>query len=96
MNITLDISPLQAHVLNTLKENGPTSMILLADEVHISKQQTIRIVGHLVSQDLVQRTFDKRDRRLIKIVLTAVGGNSSRKLKTTNPQIPGRQAGNIR
>jgi len=67
------LSPMQIHVLNTLKENGTTTMTLVANEIKMSKQQTTRVVEHLVSRGFVRRDFEKQDRRIIKISLTAAG-----------------------
>lgn len=73
LNAKSTLSPLQGHVLTTLKENGIATMTLLANEIKMSKQQTTRVVDQLVSQDFVRRDFDAKDRRIIKISLTAAG-----------------------
>ena len=65
------LSPLQVHVLNTIKDNGAATMTLVANEIKMSKQQTTRVVDQLVSQRLVRRDFEEQDRRIIKISLTA-------------------------
>lgn len=67
------LSPLQIHVLKTLKENVTATMTFVANEIKMSKQQTTRVVDHLVSQGFVRRDFEKQDRRIIKISLTATG-----------------------
>jgi len=67
------LSPMQIHVLNTLKENGTATMTLVANEIKMSKQQTTRVVEHLVAQGFVRRDFEKQDRRIIKISLTTAG-----------------------
>ncbi|MDT8902399.1 MarR family winged helix-turn-helix transcriptional regulator [Anaeroselena agilis] len=68
-----DLSPLQFHVLDTLRDNGAATMTLLANEIRMSKQQMTRVVDSLVSQGLVRRDFDGLDRRIIRISPTAAG-----------------------
>jgi DNA-binding MarR family transcriptional regulator len=72
-NSKSSLSPLQVHVLNTLKDNGTATMTLVANEIKMSKQQTTRVVDQLVSQGFVRRDFEEQDRRIIKISLTAAG-----------------------
>lgn len=68
-----ELSPLQIHVLMTLRDNKTVTMTMLANEIRISKQQLTRLVDNLVSQGSVQREFDNLDRRIIKISLTTAG-----------------------
>ena len=68
-----DLSPLQMHVLVTLKENKAVTMTMLANEIRMSKQQLTRLVDNLVSQGFAKRNFDDLDRRIIKISLTEAG-----------------------
>lgn len=67
------LSPLQVHVLMTLKDNKTVTMTMLANEIRISKQQLTRLVDNLVSQGIAKREFDNLDRRIIKISLTEAG-----------------------
>jgi len=75
------LSPLQVHVLNTLKDNGTATMTLVANEIKMSKQQTTRVVEQLVSQRFVRRDFEEQDRRIIKISLTAAGETELENIK---------------
>lgn len=68
-----DISPLQFHILDTLRENATATMTMLANETRTSKQQLTRLVDKLVAQQIVERKFDCLDRRIIKISLTETG-----------------------
>ena len=68
-----DFSPLQLHVLGTLKDNKSVTMTMLANEIRISKQQLTRLIDNFVTQGLVQRESDNQDRRIIKISLTETG-----------------------
>jgi DNA-binding MarR family transcriptional regulator len=67
------LSPLQMHMLQTIRENGPVAMTMLAAEVQIAKQQMTRMVNNFVVQGIIQRSFDESDRRVIMIGLTVAG-----------------------
>ncbi|SDE81067.1 MarR family winged helix-turn-helix transcriptional regulator [Sporomusa acidovorans] len=69
----LDVSPLQVHVLDTLKEEKIATMTMMAKETRMPKTQMTRIIDKLVTQGLVQREYDAADRRIIKIKLTEAG-----------------------
>lgn len=69
----LDVSPLQVHVLDTLKEERVATMTMMAKETRMPKTQMTRIIDKLVAQGLVRREYDAADRRIIKIRLTEDG-----------------------
>lgn len=72
LNMKPLLSPLQVHVLSILKEKNAT-MTELAAEIYISKQQLTPLVDKLVAEGLVQREYDKSDRRTINVTLTDSG-----------------------
>lgn|GEM_PF-5635202 len=67
------LSPIQAHILDILKEKNQIPMTILANEIRMSKQQMCALVNKLVAQGIVQREYDRLDRRTIKISLTEKG-----------------------
>lgn len=58
--------------LEQRRENAPT-MSELAAEMSITKQQLTKIVNDLEDEHLVQRTHDKKNRRLVYLNITGDG-----------------------
>lgn len=67
------LSPLQVHVLDTLKDKNSATMTILANEILMPKQQLTGIVGKLVKQGIARREYDPDDRRVIWISITSKG-----------------------
>lgn len=69
----LRLSPGQFHALSILSRQGPLSMMELAGEMRISKQQLTPLIGKLIDAGLVFRKRDEQDRRVVRIELTDDG-----------------------
>ncbi len=63
----------QYAVLRILTCMGPTSQILLGNELGIDKASMVRFLDGLEKEGYIQRTSDSVDRRVKKIELTAKG-----------------------
>lgn len=78
----LRLSPGQFHALSILNRLGSLSMVELAGEMRISKQQLTPLIGKLIEAGLVVRKQDEKDRRVIRIELTDNGVQTVNELKT--------------
>lgn len=58
------------HVIMYLHKNGPTSVSDIANFLGISRPNMTPIINNLISDELVERVPDPKDRRIIRIVLT--------------------------
>lgn len=67
------LSPMQFYTMVFLQKHGPMAMTELASYFGIPKQQMTKIVNRLVEFQVVQRQQDIRDKRLIRVGLTAHG-----------------------
>lgn len=56
--------------LQMLRLNGAMTMTEIAQCLRIPKQQATRLIGKLYEYQFVNRLFDQRDRRVIKIEIT--------------------------
>jgi MarR family transcriptional regulator, organic hydroperoxide resistance regulator len=68
-----DISPMQFRTMGIINEKKTITMSELANEVLISKQQLTPMIDKMIDSNIVERTSDKEDRRIIKISLTPYG-----------------------
>lgn len=68
-----DISPMQFRTMGIICENKTMTMTELANEILISKQQLTPMIDKMIESNIVERTSDKEDRRIIKISLTTYG-----------------------
>ena len=75
------ISPMQFQALGVLANMGPQTMSELAMGLVVSKQQLTPIVDKLERMDLVVRTGDPTDRRVIRLELSPRGLEFLIKLK---------------
>ncbi len=71
--IKQDISPMQLHVMFSMREKDVFTMSELARVVLIAKQQLTPLVDKLVAAGLVLREPDEADRRVVKIRLSPSG-----------------------
>jgi len=60
-------------ILRILHDEGPTPMARLSDATILTQPAITSFVDKLESQDLVRRTRDQKDRRVIRIDITAKG-----------------------
>lgn len=66
----LGISHAQATILYLLKNEGAMSVSAIADHLNITKSAATQMINQLVTQDLLERTADQHDKRVIKVSFT--------------------------
>jgi DNA-binding MarR family transcriptional regulator len=67
------LSPSQFHSLAVLYQRNSLPMSELAGLLKMSKQQLTPVVAKLTEYQLVERTFDENDRRIVRIQITDKG-----------------------
>ena len=70
----------QCNVLSELRRGGPVSLVALTGRLRLDKAWVSRTIEHLVKEGLVTRQADVRDRRAVRLALTARGQRASRAL----------------
>lgn len=60
-------------VLGEINNRGPIKQTDLAESLGYSKSTITNMTNKLVNLDLVQRTYDKRDRRSVYLIITDKG-----------------------
>lgn len=76
MNFTCysaQLSMLQLHVLLFLKNHTSVHMAEIAQNFHIETPTATSLLNKLVEMDLVARTADAKDRRVVHVALTTKG-----------------------
>lgn len=68
-----DLSLLQMHTLRCVQERGSCSMKELAEQQKIVPATMTALVERLVKKDLLVRTPDPEDRRVVRVSLSATG-----------------------
>ena len=63
----------QLHALRTVSEEGRCTMGALARRLHISLGAAPGLVDRLIQQNLLQRSPDPHDRRIVRLQLTERG-----------------------
>jgi DNA-binding MarR family transcriptional regulator len=63
----------QFKVLTLVFEKGSPTMKEIADSLYITSPSATSIINHLVTEKELQRVFDKEDRRIVRLTLTAKG-----------------------
>ena len=76
------ISVSQCYALDHLATRGPRTMGELAGDLYLEVSSMTRAVDALVSDGLVDRVEDKRDRRVRRIEITASGRQLLEKIQT--------------
>ncbi len=71
--LSLDLTMYQIYVLFFLSQHKETHMRALADYLQIEMPTATSIVDKLVALKLIKRQNDKKDRRLVYIILTQIG-----------------------
>lgn len=69
------ISHVQFYAISVLRRSGSLSMSELANEMRISKQQLTPLVYKLIDNGLLVRKTDEKDRRIVRIEVTEIGGS---------------------
>ena len=77
-----NLSPTQIEVLATIVRCGPIRLSTLATDEGINPTMLSRIVAKLESAQLVTRTPDQGDARIIHVVATESGGALLREIRT--------------
>lgn len=85
----LDLSPMQAMLLDRLPDDGPTPMTDLARTLHCDKSNLTGLVDALEARGVVSRTTPTGDRR-VRAVVTSEHGRALRadlrhRLREDNP-----------
>jgi DNA-binding MarR family transcriptional regulator len=85
----VDLTPMQAMLLDRLEDGVPSSMTDLAAQLHCDKSNLTGIVDALEARALVERTTPPNDRRVRALVTTeqgqAVRAQLSDRLREHNP-----------
>ncbi|HUD45147.1 MAG TPA: MarR family transcriptional regulator [Patescibacteria group bacterium] len=72
-NLTMQISNIQMHALMFLKNKQPVQMSEIAEYFGVEKPTATSLLDKLVDLKFVKRKQDKKDRRVVHIVLTENG-----------------------
>jgi DNA-binding MarR family transcriptional regulator len=72
-NIQIHISNLRYRVLGMLVCNESLQMSEIGKRLGTSKPHTSSLINSMVNENLVQRVYDKKDKRIIHIVATKKG-----------------------
>ncbi len=74
----LGITPSQINALLVLYFNDDLTMGKLSSEIYLAESAATRLVNRLVNLNLVKRRGDDKDRRVVRVMLTAYGRQLSR------------------
>lgn len=74
----LGITPSQINALLVLYFHNNLTMGKLSSEIYLAESAATRLVNRLVTLKLVKRTGDEKDRRIVRVTLTAYGRQLSR------------------
>jgi DNA-binding MarR family transcriptional regulator len=69
------MSRLRFFTIGIIKSEGPISMTALSSKMEMPKQQMTKIINRLCESNLVERTYDQKDRRIIRIAMTPSGND---------------------
>lgn len=74
----LGITPSQINALLVLYLHDSLTMGELSSEIYLAESAATRLVNRLVNLNLVKRRGDEKDRRVVRVALTAYGRQLSR------------------
>lgn len=74
----LEITPSQINALLVLYLNENLTMGELSSEIYLAESAATRLVNRLVNLNLVRRRGDEKDRRVVRVNLTAYGRQLAR------------------
>jgi len=74
----LGITPSQINALLVLYFHDSLTMGELSSEIYLAESAATRLVNRLVNLNLVKRRGDDKDRRIVRVALTAYGRQLSR------------------
>jgi len=75
-----EIAPHHLMILKVLHESGPLHMTEIGEEIAISRPQMTHSTDKLIDLGMIERQPDAKDRRKIKVSLTAKGEETIKKL----------------
>jgi DNA-binding MarR family transcriptional regulator len=61
------------HILRILERSGPLPVSAIGKQLIIAKQNMTTLIDRLMKDELVERRYDAKDRRIINIVITEKG-----------------------
>ena len=61
------------HILRILERSGPLPVSAVGKKLIIAKQNMTTLIDRLMKDELVERKYDAKDRRIINIVITEKG-----------------------
>ncbi len=67
------LSLIHLNVLTVLESDGPATMRGLAEALDVSQASATGIIDRMEQRDLVERSRDDRDRRVVRVALTETG-----------------------
>jgi DNA-binding MarR family transcriptional regulator len=76
----LGLTPVQIHIVAWLGQDGPLTMGALARRVAVTEKTITGVVDRLERDDLVQRTRDPGDRRVVHVRLAGRGAELFRRI----------------
>lgn len=77
----INTTPLQEQALREININPNLTMSELCSLLQISLSSSTQLVNRLANQGLAKRTFDKKDRRIIRLTLSPAGENELKKMR---------------
>ena len=83
----LDLTIPQMKTLGVLQHQGPQRMGSISNSLGTTLSAATSIIERLVDKDLVQRTPDSADRRVVICQLTRPGREAVERLRRANPVI---------
>jgi DNA-binding MarR family transcriptional regulator len=75
------LSPAIYYVLTALERQGSLSMSNIGKEIYMPKPNVTALIDKLISQNLVERIPDSKDRRIINIKLTKKGLKTKKEIE---------------
>ncbi|MGH2852531.1 MAG: MarR family winged helix-turn-helix transcriptional regulator [Solirubrobacteraceae bacterium] len=84
----LDLHPAQAGALLQMEPDAPVPMNELATMLHCYNSNVTGIVDRLEARALVARVPDEHDRRVKRVVLTALGAQARERVRSTMSSAP--------
>jgi DNA-binding MarR family transcriptional regulator len=70
---TYKVTGHQLVCLLTVQEKGPLTATAIASEIHLSPSTVVGILDRLEEKRLIQRKRDRKDRRLVNVMITDLG-----------------------
>lgn len=75
------LSMLQTHTLMYIKNKNSPTMSEIAEQFGVALPTATKLVERLVNSNLIERSPDKKDRRIIRMNLTKKGGKTLQEMR---------------